>query len=545
MPQQPQLTRPRPLPLPPMQPVPSHRPTTPREIPRVPPNPALKPGDDVTALMSEPPVGTDVSHLFPDVEPGRKLIEFRGRVHDVPAEATDAQIADLLQRIMSGEFADESPISVDEATSARTKHPHAQVAEGALGAAKSVGRALLGLAELINRMSPQQVDLSPIRAVFEPEGTAQHVGAAIGDVASAIAPAGAITRGARLAAGLVPQAARAGVRAGVEGLGAATVAAAQGNDPRIAGAFGAAGPVVGAALRPVAAGAEDAMVKALGPAGRSGPSARADLLTARRHAPELLNRGFRASSQEVAADKAATALQNASRRLDQAWAAVPADRAVPTTNLVNLIERSKKRLIVETQSGGIIPAASQTEHALLSRIQDEIRSLGDTASPQQLRKLRQAYDSAVNYGQHVTATDAVNSRVYAKAADLIRAQIGRHAPEVAAANREFKFWKDISGILAKSIERPDGPTGLGRQIGSTTAGALAGGAVGNLGGAALGAVVVQRLARAMGTPGWRYVSANARRALATALDSGKPEAISTALGPVMAQIANGLKSKGQ
>lgn len=430
----------------------------------------------------------------------------------------------------------------------------------AVGAAKSIPETLLHLSQMITNLSGQhQVDpqiQAGLRRVA-PNGTMQSIGRIGGQIAQSVLPAGAVSRGAQMAetgiraipvVSALPKAAQAVLggagRAAVEGAGSAVVSGALGGDPMTGGVAGAAmsaaQPLVKAGSRMLAGKAEDTMVRALGREAGAGPLGKNDLLTARKRAPELLERRFGALTQEGAAVKASDALDAAGASLDKALKGISPNRGVNLNVALRDIQSSMNALKLKAPNGStFVPEASQTEFELLGRLKSELETLGGTIGSAQfheLRKLRQAWDSLGKWNRQGTLVENVQAETYRAAANAVRTAMARNNPAVAAANKEFAFWSDIADLTEKATLRPsNGPGMVSRGIGMA-GGAAAGSLIGGPEGAAVGSLLGNYAVALTKTNGWRYVSANAKNQLATALASGIPSRVRLALSAAVAQV---------
>lgn len=429
-----------------------------------------------------------------------------------------------------------------------------------VGAAKSVPETLLHIIQLITNLSGQhQIDPTIQRGLeaVTPEGTMQGIGSAAGQVAQSVLPAGTVTRGADLVeAGVrglpmlsgLPAKAQAVIgglaRAATEGAGTAAVSAAQGNSPVVGGIAGASLSALQPAVRGGAAildrKAEDQMVRAMGREAGAGPLGKNDLAIARKRAPELLDRNFFGLTQEGAAAKAGTAYDAASNALDDALSKVRPNTGVNVNTPLQDIQSMMNALKVAAPNGStLVPEASQAEFALLGRLKDELQTIGGLNARAQfpeLRKLRMAWDKLGKWQKQGTALENIQAETYRSAANTVRAAMSQNNPAVAAANREFSFWSDVSDLLDKATMRPsNGPGMVSRGVGAA-GGAALGSMFGGAEGAAAGSLLGNYAVALTKTNGWRYLSANAKNDLATALASGVPDKIRMALSAAVAQI---------
>jgi hypothetical protein len=114
------------------------------------------------------------------------------------------------------------------------------------------------------------------------------------------------------------------------------------------------------------------------------------------------------------------------------------------------------------------------------------------------------------------------------------------APDLAAVNAEWSFWKGLNDVLEQTLQRtqPQGP-GLGRQLAETAgtaAGSMVGASAAGPVGAAGGALALGKLATlwrsATQSPQWRLASARAKNAVADAIVNGDLGQIAMALSRI-------------
>lgn len=429
-----------------------------------------------------------------------------------------------------------------------------------VGAVKSVPETLLHIIQLITNLSGQHQIDPKIQAgldAVKPDGIMQGVGDVVGQVAQSVLPAGAVTRGARAVEGAVsaapmlsklPQAVRAGLgaagRIGTEAIGTAATSAALGGDPMtggvVGGALSALNPAVPRVGQMIGSKAEDQMVRALGREGSAGPSGRSDLLTARERAPELLARNFGAMTQEGAGAKAGTMYDQATRALDDVLSKVNPKTGVDLSGPKQQLAALMNALRVKNPAGAsFVPDANAAEFELLGLLNKELDSIGGAKSSAQfheLRRLRQAWDKLGKWDKMGTTAENLKAETYRSAANAVRAAMAQNNPAVAAANKEFSFWSDVSNLIDKSLERPSNGAGvISRGLGSA-AGAAAGAMFGGAEGAAAGSLLGNYAVALTKTNGWRYLSANVKNDLANALASGVPDKVRMALSVAVSQI---------
>lgn len=263
-------------------------------------------------------------------------------------------------------------------------------------------------------------------------------------------------------------------------------------------------------------GAEDSMVKALGPQGGRGPITRDLLLKAKDRAPALLERQFGAATQAGAAAKAETALDASRAVLDDALKSVPPNRRLPVSGLVQKLQDSKQRFTVPGAGGTqVVSEGSQPMADLVDAFSTNLKRAADpqgTVAFDDLRKIRKNWDDLGKWDKAGTTEQNAKASEFRAAANMLRKDLANDQPSVAAANKEFSFWSDVNSILDRTLERPSQTPSIGVP----------------------GIAQLYQLVR---SPGMRYLSANTKQYLASALSTGDPKVVAKFLTPaVLAQI---------
>jgi hypothetical protein len=185
----------------------------------------------------------------------------------------------------------------------------------------------------------------------------------------------------------------------------------------------------------------------------------------------------------------------------------------------------------------------------LDKLKATVREMGDEVPIDKLVALRRVWDGVVSRaggyahrsgGSQFGMPLAEQTEAWAKkeGATALRKLFAENVPDLQAANKEYAFWADIRNVLRATEARTQaqGP-GLARAV-ATGVGAGIGASSGSVPGAIAGSYVIPKLQQAITSPRWRLVDANLRNKLADALMSENPEAISAALGRVMAVITS-------
>lgn len=424
------------------------------------------------------------------------------------------------------------------------------------------GRTLYGAARGLSRMLPgDAMTLPDAGAFFDPKNAAERAGQLVENAAEFAAPGGLIKAGAAKVASAAPKAATV-ARAGLEAVSAGTVAAAQGGNPLSAALTAGAGSAVASKVAAAAPGLRDAANKKVVQA--LGPTKERFKAMAERLAPEMLKRGMRGSRASMLA-AASEAAEAAGQRVDDALQAHARDR-VGVQPVIEALEAAKNTFRTTTQmpamdavKKGVAAKARDLGNGLveldvvfepraikqLDGLQRIVGELGDSATVEQLVSIRRAWDHVVDQaggfahraGGAVGQPLSDQTEAWAKreATSAIRKVLAEAAPDLAAVNREFAFYKGLKDVLTQTMQRtqPHGP-GLGRQV-AEMAGAAAGSGSGV--GTAVLTGKLAGMARAVFTsPRYRMVDASLRNALADAIESGSVGRITGQLARIGAVV---------
>lgn len=454
-----------------------------------------------------------------------------------------------------------------------------------IGANKAAENSVIGAAEGMRRYVPgvgraadaihgrdTSGDLAAARAGNQADGAAERIGYGIEQVAEFVAlPTGK--------GGMVRRVAQ-------EGAQSAALSAAQGGDPITGAVSGAAGPVIarGAqAARPVIEraagamreGAEKRVTQALG-ATKERFKAMAEKI-----APDMLERGVpgaagasRSGLLETAKSKAAIA----GKAIDDALTAAKGE-VVQTAPITDALEEAKaafqiqKRMTVQEAArlgktanatdvgGGMveIPVVLDSRPIRqLSKLQQTLSELGESATVEQIVAVRRVWDDVVaragGFAHRRSAAFGVpladQSEAWAKreATTAIRKALSEAQPDLAALNKEFAFWANLRDVLGATQKRTQAQSGgigqiivggAGATVGAASGGSLEDSAQSAILGGAIGGAVGRQFMRAVTSPRWRFVSASVRNKLADALVNGNHGAITAALARANAALQGG------
>src|SRR5205814_3074584 len=205
-----------------------------------------------------------------------------------------------------------------------------------IGAAKGVGQSVLGAGRVIQMIPGVTRAVDALYGVpgisqeamrqgteaMRAEGTAQTIGKLAEQVGEVLLPGAKLAASGeaaatRLAPKLAPlvgeTVAKYAPRAAVEAAGQAGMAKIQGGDPRVAAAFGAATPALGAVVEALPTKLKEQASKQVVQA--LGPTKERFKAIAEKLAPNILQRGLR-GSREALQDQAATTLSQVGDQLD-------------------------------------------------------------------------------------------------------------------------------------------------------------------------------------------------------------------------------------
>ena len=231
---------------------------------------------------------------------------------------------------------------------------------------------------------------------------------------------------------------------------------------------------------------------------------------------------------------------------------LPPGTKVKIQPVLEALERAKQRATGATvevgpgkpllygEKGKVISRGPGTKKAIgneaaianYSKLEEQIKAVGDQASYSTLKKIRQVWDREVAEaggfpGGSLKERSMLNSK--REATNSIRRELAKDHPSIAKVNAEYSLWKNVDEILQETILRTEGHVGLLKHISGAGfgAGGLATGALvtGTTGGAVGGAVVASTLAKGLKamfqSPRWKMISAVKKQKLADALASGQ------------------------
>lgn len=343
----------------------------------------------------------------------------------------------------------------------------------------------------------------------------EQMGANVGEALPYFAPGGPV----KGLAGAVVQGAKAG-----------GIAAAQGKDPTLPAAFGAAGPIaaplVGKAVRAILPAGTRQYAQALGPTTVENKRLTEKLV------PELISRRVH-GSRESLGKLAGEQIETSGAALEEALKGVPKGKAVDVAAVMDHLHKLKKQYIVPGKDQGSSNIVNQAAYDNLGELQNMVASTQPTFDS--VRQLRKILDDMVVSGDRTFGrTVAEGSKLDAtrEAANAIRRELAKAAPNVALVNKEYSFWKNVDRVLSATKQRTASQSqGLGQQITEAVAtpAAVAAVATGQLG-TASGIAIPVLLRKVIQSPAWRTFSAVQKDRLAQAIASRDAQEVGRLLG---------------
>ena len=384
-----------------------------------------------------------------------------------------------------------------------------------------------------------------VRGLTEPpDSTAGRAGKAIEQVGEFFIPSGLVSRGVKAIEGattgmrgakaigaLGKGALEAGSAAGVTGLQTGGNAGEVKKAALIGGAFGAFGKALEGAAPAVERSAEKGMNQALGATKETMKNASSRVV------PELIKRRVWAFTRKGLLNRATGEAGEAGNRVEQGWNALPPDAKVRLSPILQALEKGKQEFVVAGTGAIGNPEAYNHLTEMQARIvQDLAPSLNGDISVASARSLRQILDKQVAraggyFGKSLNDASLIAAKE--AGANAIRREINSAYPDIAKLNAEFNLWRNVQNVLEETLKRTSSQnTPLTQQLGRVV-GAVAGGhGIGSLAGAVVGDVIT----KAVGSPGWRMVSAANKARVADLLSSGKADQAAALVGKLVTSV---------
>lgn len=240
-------------------------------------------------------------------------------------------------------------------------------------------------------------------------------------------------------------------------------------------------------------------------------------------APGLAERGVTANSIADLRDQAQANMQIHGDRIDDIFdQQAQQGKTMPATNLLTAMQDARDGETV----GGISfnEPYTNTLDSMMDKVKQLEQKYGGQIPLDELRKLRQSLDTQVSRtkgGFALPVDEGSKADAMRVLPNAIRNEFAQNIPDLADANKQFSFWKNVDDVAAAT-----GLRRIGQKTGLTTrmaqgAGAAFGGAVGGPKGALAGAKVGGLLAKLQGTVWWNSLSAANKMNVADLINQGK------------------------
>ncbi|MEB3210069.1 MAG: hypothetical protein VKL39_01885, partial [Leptolyngbyaceae bacterium] len=208
--------------------------------------------------------------------------------------------------------------------------------------------------------------------------------------------------------------------------------------------------------------------------------------------PELIDRGVTAMSVKGIKKRAANEAARVGQSIGEFWDTLPDNLEMPVSDVIkrvrdealdiNTIEANGKRIPIGPEGA----RALETTESLIS-VLDEASRQGPNGvklmNVKKLREVRQFFDDVAARAKRYQGkdlADANKAEIHGKVADVIRSEFAKANPDLAAANAEYSFWKNVEKVAEETTRRRVGQAKpLGRKI-AEAAGTAVGGAKGGV-----------------------------------------------------------------
>lgn len=406
------------------------------------------------------------------------------------------------------------------------------------GVAKGIGNTVFGLGKIARDYTPigyisdaiQPGTFDERPKELEPKGTMQRLGFT-GEQVGEFMLLPAATKGP-LAAKMLAGATEAGALTAAQG--------GQARDVALSALPGAAAPLAGA-MRATLQGGAKALEASAGKnvSQAFDPTGKRDKALVEQITPGVLDRGLWSATKEGLKGKAETALDALSDQYDDVAKTIAPGNRIPVDDVRQPIQSAMQSLVRTGSSGAPVPVNVEKYEAL-KQLDDTLGQLGDKVSHQTLQAFKEEWaDVVAKSGGYAERTGDALAQASAwakrKGADAIRRVLAADAPNKDALNAEWKFWSTVDDVLSNTLSRTKPQKGAMRRM-AGVGGAIIGGAKGGPAGAGIGAATMSQVMRAMDSPGWKLLNANAKMKLADALMSANPDRVGNAIGRVLAAM---------
>jgi hypothetical protein len=462
-------------------------------------------------------------------------IEYDGKVHEFPDDATDAEIRSALGGTQPATATPPTEgVVMDTLRKFAPQTAKDVVAIGELlqGFTSGAANTLVhGPATLMGLATPLTKQLATA-----PDTPMGQAGRFIEQGAEFMIPGMGAAKGAALLKN-APRVAQVLGRAGMEAAGAGTLAAIQsGGDPeaaRNAALLGGGISAVTGALPLVAPALKEAASTQY--ARVLNPTKEKTKAIAAKIRPEMLSRGMWAGSLPRMLESTQSRLGVLGQQIDDAWEAM--NQAGVQARIEPLLTRlddfSTDAFHGTTPSGKLAPLGDEAVQAAkeVEGIKKHIIGLSevDPATGERVitsdsfLRLRRFWDKVADQaGAHQKDLNSwIPAEINKEAADIARSELAKARPDLAAINKEFSLHKDMETVLKSTIGRRVGQQKpLTRQL-MKASGVAAGSSVGGPIGAVIGSIGMDQLQGLVSSAAWGTLSAVGKNKLAEALARGE------------------------
>lgn len=195
------------------------------------------------------------------------------------------------------------------------------------------------------------------------------------------------------------------------------------------------------------------------------PTTRAAKINAERIAPEAMRKGLVFADVENLANKASSKAYDVGKKLDTAWQALGPRLKAQVQPIVRKLQQAQNHYI----AGG--HAIDQNAVAAYDNVIETITQHGKDLDLPTMRKIRRVFDRAKDFT--LTKPEAYVKEAQKVAANAMRNQIAKHAPEIGKLNAQFTFWQRLTDVADATGTRRLGQKGALKILGGVV-GASAG-----------------------------------------------------------------------
>ncbi len=235
--------------------------------------------------------------------------------------------------------------------------------------------------------------------------------------------------------------------------------------------------------------------------------------------PELRKRKIIAFSQEGLSQQIKKNLQESGQRFDEAISKIPPETQVKIKPIIDALENTKSQFLIKGTDKIAEPQAFKAANDL----QEIVASLGNTASFESLRSLRQIWDSTVakSKGFQKQLADIDKLDIKKDGTNAIRRELAKDFPSLDKVNAEFSLWKNADDVISETLKRTTGQrVPLGQRFAQ-----VGGGAVGftkfGITEGIIFAVAAKNAIKLFSSTAWKTISATQKQKLAEFLTNGK------------------------